>query len=255
MNTYGVLLGIPILNEGAMVVEMEKTEEIIEYIRSHPEEEKVLKSRVIESHLPFIVHTIAGVTGRYVEVENSEELSIGIMAFDEAISKYNTGHKATFLSFARLVIISRIKDLLKKESNGKKVVSLERMIEAHGDQVGVVEPCFENEAAIEVKIWESIIKKFGFNLEQLVDESPKHADTRNNAIDLSERISDDEKIVDYMYEKYRLPISEVILRFRTTKKILKRSKKFIIATVVIITKNLVLLKQWIYTDRERCSSR
>ncbi|MCG8481835.1 MAG: RNA polymerase subunit sigma [Clostridia bacterium] len=237
-----------------MVVEIEKTEEIIEYIRAHPDEAKTHKSRVIESHLPFIVHTIAQVTGRYVEVENSEELSIGLMAFDEAISKYNADHNATFLSFARLVITSRIKDLLKKERHINKVVSLEQMMEEHGDQVGVIESSIENDAAHEVEIWESIIKKFGFDLEQLADESPKHVDTRNNAVDLSERISDDENIVEYMYEKYKLPISKIVLRFKTTKKIVKRSKKFIIATVVILTKNLVLLKQWIYTDRERCSS-
>lgn len=237
-----------------MTVKMDKPEEIIEYIRAHPEEEKAYKSRVIEAHLPFIVHTITQVTGRYVEVENSEELSIGLMAFDEAMSKYNADRGAAFLSFARLVITSRIKDLINKERSSNKAISLEQMTEAHGDQIGMTDSNFENEVALEVKRWESFIKKFGFDLEQLVDELPKHVDTRNNAIDLSEKISDDDEIVDHMYEKYKLPMAKVILRFRTTKKILNRSKKFIIATVVILTKNLVLLKQWIYTDRKRCSS-
>lgn len=236
-----------------MTVEKDNLEEIIKYIRAHPEEENVYKSRVIEEQLPFIVHTITQVTGRYVEIENSEELSIGLMAFDEAMSKYHADRGATFLSFARLVITSRIKDLLKKECNSNKEISLEHMTEVHGDQIGKVDLKLENEVALEVKIWESFIKKFGFNLEQLVDEIPKHNDTRNNAIDLSEKISNDYEIVDHMYEKYRLPVAKVVLRFRTTKKILNRSKKLIIATVVILTKNLVLLKQWVYANRKRCS--
>ncbi|PAB58800.1 sigma factor [Anaeromicrobium sediminis] len=237
-----------------MTVTMEKPEEIIEYIRAHPEEEKEYKSRVIEDHLPFIVHTITQVTGRYVEVENSEELSVGLMAFDEAMSKYNPDRGATFLSFARLVITSRIKDMINKERSRNKAISFDQMTEVHGDQIGIIDSNLENDVALEVKTWEYIIKKFGFDLEQLVDELPKHVDTRNNAIDLSEKISDDDEIVDRMYEKYKLPMAKVILRFRTTKKIVKRSKKFIIATVVILTKNLVLLKEWIYPGRKRCTS-
>ncbi|WP_432664735.1 RNA polymerase subunit sigma [Wukongibacter baidiensis] len=237
-----------------MTVKIDKPEEIIEYIRAHPEEEKICKDRVIEAHVPFIVHTIAQVTGRYVEVENSEELSIGLMAFDEAMSKYHAGRGATFLSFARLVITSRIKDMINKERYSNKEFSLEQMTEAYGDRIGMINSDSENEVALEIKIWESIIRKFGFDLEMLVDEVPKHVDTRNNAIDLSEKISEDNEIVDHMYEKYKLPMSKIILRFKTTKKIFKRSKKFIIATVVILTKNLVLLKHWIYSDRKRCSS-
>ncbi|WFD09170.1 sigma factor [Tepidibacter hydrothermalis] len=237
-----------------MTAKMEKLEEIIEYIRAHPEEEKVYKSRVIEAHLPFIVHTITQVTGRYVEVENSEELSVGLIAFDEAMSKYYADRGATFLSFARLVISSRIKDFINKERRTNKVISLEQMTESNGYQAGMNDSNFENEVAVEVEIWESFIQKFGFDLEQLVDELPRHADTRNNAIDLSEKISHDSEIVDRMYQKYKLPMAKIILRFRTTKKVLKRSKKFIIATVVIFTKNLATLKQWIYSDRKRCSS-
>jgi len=237
-----------------MTDKMKDIEEIIEYIRAHPKEANAYKSRVIEDHLPFIVHTITQVTRRYVEVENSEELSIGLMAFDEAMQKYHPDRGATFLSFARLVITSRIKDLMSKERNNFKSISLEQMTEESGVEIGITDANLENEVALEVKKWEALLKKFGFDLEQLVDEIPKHVDTRNNAIDLSEKISDEDDIVDHMYKKYKLPITKVILRFRTTKKIINRSKKFIIATVVILTKNLVLLRQWVYTDRKRCSS-
>lgn len=247
--------GIPILSGGVqMTMKTEKTEDIIQYIRAHPEEEKISKSRLIEAHMPFIVHTITQVTKRYVELENSEELSIGLMAFDEAMSKYDESRGATFLSFARLVITSRIKDMMNKEHCSNKEISLEYMTQTHGERIGILDSSLENEVAMEVRIWENIIKKFGFDLEQLVDEVPRHTDTRNNAIDLSEKISDDNEIVDYMYEKYKMPMSKIILRFRTTKKIFKRSKKFIIATVVILTKNLILLRQWVYSGRKRCSS-
>ncbi|MEO2602719.1 RNA polymerase subunit sigma, partial [Clostridium butyricum] len=43
----------------------------------------------------------------------------------------------------------------------------------------------------------------------------------------------------------RLPIKKIVLRFGVTEKVVKRSKKFIIAVVIIINKNLSALKNWI----------
>ncbi len=229
-------------------------EEIIEYIRANPDQAEKYVDVLIETNFPFIVHTISQTTGRYVEVENSEELSIGLMAFNEAISKYDHSREAAFLSFARLVITSRIKDFMKKENRYKKSVSLDQITEEQGDQLALSQKSFENDISLEVEEWEKIINKFGFDLEDLAIDSPKHVDTRNNAVNLSEKISEDQEIVDHMYEKYRLPSTKIILRFRTTKKIVKRSRKFIIATVVILTKELDLLKQWIYPKGKRCSS-
>jgi RNA polymerase sigma factor len=108
--------------------------------------------------------------------------------------------------------------------------------------------------AQEIEKWERILEKFGFDLEQLADETPKHIDTRNNAIDLSENISQEKDLVDKMYEKYRLPITMIVLRFQITKKVVKHSKKFIIATVVVFTKNLELIRKWMYKDRKGSSS-
>lgn len=229
-------------------------EEIIEYLRSNPQEEEKCREYLIDSNFPFIVHTISKMTGRYVEVENSEELSIGLIAFNEAITRYEISRGAAFLSFAKLVITSRIKDYLSKENNKNNTISLEQLSEETGDQVEIADQSFESDVSIEIAEWESTIQKFGFDLEQLAEESPKHVDTRRNAVDLSEKISDDDEIVDQMYSKFKLPVTKVVLRFKTTSKVVKHSKKFIIATVVILTRKLNLLKDWIYQGEKRCSS-
>ncbi len=48
-----------------------------------------------------------------------------------------------------------------------------------------------------------------------------------------------------MFKKYRLPISRVVLKFKTTQKVVKRSKRFIIAVVIIFTKKLTSLESWV----------
>ncbi len=112
----------------------------------------------------------------------------------------------------------------------------------------------QGDIAEEIEQWDKILNKFGFDLEVLVDETPKHEDTKNNALDLSEQISADDEIVGKMFDKYRLPIAMIVLKFKTTKKVVKHSKKFIIATTVVLTKNFNLIRQWIFKGRKGCSS-
>ena len=49
---------------------------------------------LIEKHMPFIIKSISDTTGRYVSCENDEEISIGLLAFNEAIERYDNdkGH-------------------------------------------------------------------------------------------------------------------------------------------------------------------
>ena len=89
------------------------------------------------------------------------------------------------------------------------------------------------------------LNKFGFSFEDLVDEAPKHADTRANALDLSEKVSKDKPLVDFMYTKMRLPIKQISLKYRVTEKVIKGSKKFIITGIIIFYRNFRNLKLWI----------
>ncbi|MBA8895911.1 hypothetical protein B0I61_001264 [Clostridium saccharobutylicum] len=97
----------------------------------------------------------------------------------------------------------------------------------------------------EINRLKSEISSFGFTLEDLVNEAPKQQATRQNAINLSEKISNEEEFTSFMYLKKRLPIKRIVLKFSVTEKVIKRSKKFIISVVIILDKNLIALKNWI----------
>ena len=69
---------------------------------------------LIERHMPFLIRTVSNFTGRYVSIENDEEFSIGLLAFAESVKRYEAD-RGNFLSFAKLVIESRLKKLCGKE--------------------------------------------------------------------------------------------------------------------------------------------
>ncbi|MDR3594122.1 RNA polymerase sigma factor SigI [Clostridium sp.] len=200
---------------------------------------------LIENHMPFIIKSISDVTGRYVSCENDEELSVGLLGFHEAIERYDN-EKGHFLSYAKLVIASRIKNYLKSE-NKHQHSSLEELLDKGIDiKDEYFEPEEDNSILLEeINKLKNEISSFGFTLEDLVNEAPKQQATRKNAISLSEEISNDEEFTSFMYLKKRLPIKRIVLKFSVTEKVIKRSKKFIISVVIIIDKNLSALRNWI----------
>ena len=202
-------------------------------------------NELIEKHMPFIIKSISDVTGRYVSCENDEELSVGLLGFHEAIERYDN-EKGHFLSFAKLVIGSRIKNYLKGE-NKHQHSSLEELLDK-GLEIKdeYLEQKEDNSVLVEqINRLKNEISSFGFTLEDLADEAPKQQATRKNAISLSEEISKEEEFTSFMYVKKRLPIKRIVLKFSVTEKVIKRSKKFIISVVIIIDKNLSALKNWI----------
>jgi len=87
-------------------------------------DDELKRNQFITDYVPFILKTVSDQLKRYVETENSEEYSVGLLGFNEAIDKYESS-KGSFLSFAKLVIQSRIKDLIIKNKSLENVVYIE----------------------------------------------------------------------------------------------------------------------------------
>ncbi|MFT8348420.1 RNA polymerase sigma factor SigI [Clostridium saccharoperbutylacetonicum] len=202
-------------------------------------------NELIENHMPFIIKSISEVTARYVSCENDEELSVGLLGFHEAIERYDN-EKGHFLSYAKLVIGSRIKNYLKSE-NKHQHSSLDDLLDKGVDiKDEYFEPKEDNSLLLEqINKLKNEIGSFGFTFEDLVNEAPKQQATRKNAIMLAEQISVEEEFTSFMYLKKRLPITRIVAKFSVTEKVIKRSKKFIISVVIIIDKNFNALKNWI----------
>jgi len=205
------------------------------------------RNALIQDYIPFIIRVVSQRTNRYVEMENSDEFSVGMIAFNEAIDKYDAV-RGSFLRFAELVIENRLKDLWRKKQQEFREIPLEYCLQqASGD---FPEPYIEIDddsicLQLEIKRYSTELAKFGISFEDLVQETPKHKDTRQNAISLSERISKDKPVVKEIYAKKRLPLTKIVIKFKTSLKILKRSKKFILSIVIIFTGGFNLLKSWV----------
>lgn len=207
---------------------------------------KMDRNDFIEESMPFIIKTTSSFLGRYVCTDNDEEFSIALIAFNEAIEKYNE-ERGNFWSFAKLVIESRLKNNLQKTARLESASSLEEMTESgmqiHDDNVKVDKTT--SDLRDEIMAFKEELSLFGITFETLAKESPKHKDTRNRAIKIGFKVSDDEIIIEKVYAKRRLPIKDVSRKFEITEKIIKRSKTFILSTAVLFFKKYTNLIIWI----------
>jgi RNA polymerase sigma factor len=196
-----------------------------------------LKNEIIEKHIPLVIHTVSNVLGRYVCTYNSTEYSVGLLALDEAINKYNPD-KGSFSNFATLIIRNRVIDEIRKEKNHNTI-----SLEDYNQPIEYESPNYDLKEEIEDISKE--LQIFNISFEDLVESSPKHYDTRNRCMVVSEKSSKDENIIKLLYKRLKLPVKEIINKFRETKRFLYSNKSYITCLIIIFYKDFENIKNWV----------
>ncbi len=206
------------------------------------------REQFISEYTPFIIKTITEVINRYIETENDDEYSIGLQAFDEAITKYDS-NKGKFLSFAKLLIRNRIIDFLRKETPSKSNIYFEDTQDAD-EYISLSnrEDDFTESYSIrkELEQFQRELKLFDILIDDLVKESPKHIDSRINAVKIARHIVENKKIKQQLYDKKKMPVKKITSSIDVSNKVLKRNRKFIIASVLILDGNSEFLKNYVF---------
>ena len=76
---------------------------------------------LITDYKPYIAKTVKEHVGHYVSYGEDDELSVGMLAFTEAVKSYDST-KGAFLSFAKRVICMRLIDYYRKQLKYEKQI-------------------------------------------------------------------------------------------------------------------------------------
>lgn len=214
-----------------------------------------LLNTVINDYKPFVKKTVSSVCKRYI-YESDDEFSIGLIAFNDAILKYNQDRGSSILSFAEVIIKRKVIDFIRK--NGKyQDISMDRnLIENDTDssslsveQVVSVEE-FEKQQEIEKRREEIVdfqehLSEYSLSFNDLVEQSPKHEDARLNAIEIAKRVVTSNELMSYLKEKKRLPIKKLEKQVNVSRKTIERNRKYIIAISLIMSGDYMYLKDYL----------
>lgn len=220
-------------------------------------EERVIKSKnnnerinkLISQFKPFIASVIQKKLGRFLEYGVDDELSIGLMAFNEAINSYDK-NKGKFLSFARLVINNRLIDYYRKNSR-RQTISLS--INEESDEESSIDLLdkksveqyvsdSENEARkLEVIEYSQVLKDWGIRFQELVKVSPKQENLRKEYIKVAKILSEDNNLLGELCRTKRLPIKGLSRMTPIHRKKIERGRIYIISIVIAIIKKFSFL--------------
>jgi RNA polymerase sigma factor len=85
----------------------------------------------------------------------------------------------------------------------------------------------------EIIRFQALLTLFDLSFSDLVENSPKHADARANAIIVAKLLVDDKELKSFLIEKKRLPIKQLEKKVNVSRKTIERNRKYIIAIALI----------------------
>ncbi|WP_200901479.1 RNA polymerase sigma-I factor [Paenibacillus sp. DMB20] len=197
---------------------------------------------IIEQYRPFILRTVSRVCKRQIRWEH-DEASIGMIALNEAIDRYDGRMGKSFDNFAYLMIHNRLVDEFRRQGKISKSESV--ILNDNGDLFDQTSSEIASslevynreqsatELAMELLAYDEALQEFGVTLEELEDCSPKHRDTRKQMIQIAKRFSEEPDWIDILKKTKRLPIKKMLEIFKVGHKTLERNRKYIIALVLI----------------------
>ncbi|WP_304942702.1 RNA polymerase sigma-I factor [Vallitalea guaymasensis] len=210
-----------------------------------------IRNTLIEQYKPFIASIIQNKTGRYIEYGIDEELSIGLIAFNEAIDKYEKD-KGSFLTFSKIVISRRLIDYQRKNSNhGNNVILYNDDVTKDIDLVDrksldIYRIKNENELRqLEIIEFKKELLTWGLDFTKLVEHSPKHKRTRRLYNKIATLIVSDCELMNYIHNNKRLPVQKITEKMKIHRKKIERGRIYIIALIIITMGDYEYLKEYL----------
>ncbi|MCA0757477.1 RNA polymerase sigma factor SigI [Paenibacillus sp. N4] len=219
-------------------------EQCIELIRQGDDQ---LREQFISDYRPYILKVTSRFCKRYIDPMRDDEFSISLLAFNEAIDQFNSSAGKSFIGFAETVIRRRLIDYVRKEQRHTQVVPYS-MFDSEDDeqpQYNSVETrqaltAFEiqqteDERKLEIVELNQELLKFGITFTELVEQSPKHADSRALLIGIAKTLSGNGEMLTALRETSKLPVKDLTESCGVSRKTVERNRKYIIAIALIIS--------------------
>lgn len=229
------------------------TKDLASVIDRIKEGDNQLRENFIKDYIPFIIKVLSSSSKSKIDIKNSDEYSIGLIAFNEAIEKYDNGKNKkgfNFFSFAELIIKRRIIDHIRLNSRNKETPF--SYFETDGD-------CFHEkylqddswirydriEVFQEIKHYSKVLDNFGININDLHKFTPKHKDSIRMCVDIARKIAENKEIYNKLLRKKYFPMKDIMKIVNVHPSTIEKNRKFIISVCVIYANNYEYLKTYL----------
>jgi RNA polymerase sigma factor len=196
---------------------------------------------LILQYRPFIIRVASRVCKRQINW-NDDEASISLLAFNEAIDRFDPKQGKTFDNFCQVMMQHRLIDEFRKNSKHSKTEFFshrgDEELELSAAEIASSLSTYEREEsatelANELQLFDQALQEYGINLEELEDCSPNHRDTRIQLIRMAKTFSNHPSLVNHLHKTKQLPLKEMLQYVEVSRKTLERNRKYLISLILI----------------------
>ncbi len=235
-------------------------------MQEHPWKDLLLKAQnqdiqareiILENSYNFILKTASRYCRRHLDWDNDDELSISLLAFNEAIDGYDFSKNVSFYNYSRMVIQRRLVDYFRKEGK-HRLAPLENQKEEDEEYTGVsleAKVSFKEylrqretlERKMEIEILSQELHDYQLSMEVLEKKAPRHRDTRENLVKAAQTLVNHPILLQHLREKKQLPLKGLSKATGLSIKVLKKGRPYLVAlTLIMSNPELVYLRSYLH---------
>nr|WP_317618418.1 RNA polymerase sigma factor SigI [Paenibacillus sp. PL91] len=225
--------------------------------------DELLREQFIADYKPYIMKVTSRFCKRYIDPNQDDEFSVALLAFNEAINQFDSHAGKSFIGFSETVIRRRLIDHVRKEQRHSQVVpySMFDSEDEEQPQYNSVETrqamnAFEikrteDERKQEISDLNQELLRFGISFAELVEVSPKHADSRRLLIGIAQTLVSETDLFDSLKMTNKLAVKELTEMCGVSRKTVERNRKYIIAIALIISGTYPYMHNYLHITDDR----
>jgi RNA polymerase sigma factor len=202
---------------------------------------EALRERYIASQKEAVRRYASHICRRHLDWSNDDELSIALMAFNAAIDTYDPASGSSFAAYSRLLIRHSLVDYFRKQGKAGQEVFLSGEEPAQDpENTGAwgryQQELERRERVYDIQFFIETLAEFKLSLDDLVQLSPRHGDTRDRLKGIALKVASQDKLVKTIYKRKRLPLREIAALTGTPRKFLEYWRKYLLSLVIVLTR-------------------
>lgn len=196
---------------------------------------------LIAASRTFIAAVVAAACRRPVVWGYDDELSIGLIAFNEAIDAYDRKMRSRFSPFAGTVIRRRLIDYFRRNARAPLPLPETDLTEGLPGPHEVREAWeafrrdeLARERADEIARFEQVLAPYGLDLEKLAWASPTHRRTRTVLQRVAAVLAGRSDLLNQVRKTGKLPQQDLCRLCGVTPRVLERGRPYVIALALLL---------------------
>ncbi len=201
--------------------------------------DQAARDEIIARSTGFVLRTASAVSRRWLDWRNDDELSVALLALNEAIDSFNPALGRGFYGHARRVISNRLVDHFRREGRHRHL-SLDAASDTTAVALEVTPSLAAHARSVEAQAhldeiaeYNRLLQGYGLSLKDIKEAAPKHRDTRDRLRQVARTLLSQPHLVAHLERNRQLPLVELERLAGVSRKVLETGRRYIIALAIL----------------------